>query len=115
MKQCVDVYDVIPRNERAVIVFSRGDKFEFDGKGSGETGNWIIDPERLKRIEKVVVYLRKPNESGGRVFVGNFTGSVPSDQTGRHVITFSRLEEICRTKSNWSKFAKTGSSPVRYI
>ena len=115
MRLCVDVFDVISTNKRAVIVFSTGDKFRFNSKGSGETGNWIVDPERLKKIEKVVVYLRKPKESGGRVFIGDYTGFVPSEQTGRHIISFSKLEEVCHTKSNWNKFANTGPSPVRYI
>lgn len=67
MKQCTDVFDIVPPNQRAVIVFSRGSKFEFDSKGSGETGNWIVDTERLKQMEKVVIYLRKPNDSSGRI------------------------------------------------
>lgn len=115
MRLCVDVFDVISTNKRAVIVFSTGDKFRFDSKGSGETVNWIVDPERLKKIEKVVVYLRKPKESGGRVFIGNYKGCIASEETGRHIITFSGLEEICQTKSNWFQFAKTGPGPTRYI
>lgn len=115
MKQCVDVFEVISPNQRAMVVFSRGSKFEFDIKGNGKTGNWKIDPKNLEKVETVVVYLRKPNETCGRVFIGNYTGCLPSEETGRHIITFSGLEEICQTESNWFQFAKTGPGPIRYI
>ena len=115
MKQCVDVFEVISPNQCAVVVFTKGSKFEFDIKSNGKTGNWKIDPKRLEKVETVVVYLRKPNETCGRVFSGNYTGCIPSEETGRHIITFSGLEEICQTKSNWFQFAKTGSGPIHYI
>lgn len=115
MEQCVEVFDVISPDQSAVVVFTNGSKFEFDGKGNGETGNWIVDTTRLKQIDKIVIYLRRLNESGGRVFIGDYTGFVPSEQTGRLIISFSKLEEVCHTKSNWNKFANTGPSPVRYI
>lgn len=115
MEQCMNMFDVVPPNQPAVVVFSRGEKLIIDNKGSGETGNWKVDHERIRKIEKVVVYLRKPGESGGRVFVGNCTGYILSKETGRYIITFSKLEEVCQTKSNWYEFAKTGPGPVRYF
>ena len=116
MNQCVTVFDVISPDQQAVVVFSRGGKFSFDSHGSGETGNWIVNPEILKNVEKVLVYLRKPEvKSGGRIYIGDYTGYKLSEQKGRIIITFSKLEEVCRTESNWYKFAKTGPSPVRYI
>ncbi len=91
MNHWINVFDVIPPNQRAVVVFSRESKFELYSKGSGETGNWKVDPERLNKIEKVIVYLRKPNESGGRIFVGNYTGYVPSVETRKtHLIRKAR-------------------------
>lgn len=114
MKQCNTVLDVIPTNQPAVVVFSRGEKLSIDSKVSGETGNWKVNPERLTKIEKVVIYLRKSGENGGRVYLGNYTGHVLSKEIGRYIITFSKLEEICQTKSSWYEFAKTGPGPVRY-
>jgi len=115
MKQCIDVFDVISTDQRAVVVFSRGDKFGFDSHNSGETGNWKVNPSKLKKVEKVLVYLRKPGESGGRIYIGDYTGYKLSEQKGRLIITFSKLEEVCQTQFKWNKFAKTGPSPVRYI
>jgi|LSQX01.3.fsa_nt_gb hypothetical protein len=116
MNQCVTVFDVISTDQRAVVVFSRGGKFSFDSHGSGETGNWKVNPSKLKKIEKVLVYLRKPEEkSEGRIYIGDYKGYKLSEQKGRLIITFSKLEEVCQTQSKWNKFAKTGPSPVRYI
>ena len=115
MNQCITVFDAILPNQRAIVVISRGDKFTFDNYGTGETGNWLVDPNKIKMIEKVLVYLRKPGESGGRIYIGEYTGYRPSDEKGRTIITFSKLIEVCQTKSNWYKFAQTGPNPVRFI
>ena len=115
LKSCTTVSDVILFDQKAVAVFSMGGKFCFDSHGSGETGNWKVNPSKLKNIEKVLVYLRKPGESGGRIYIGDYMGYKLSEQKGRMIIIFSKLEEVCQTQSKWNKFAKTGSSPVRYI
>ena len=84
MKQCIDVIDVISTDQRAVVVFSRGGKFSFDSHGSGETGNWKVNPSKLKKIEKVLVYLRKPEEkSEGRIYIGDYKGYKLSEHKGR--------------------------------
>jgi len=107
--------DIISANQIAVVLFTKGDKFSYDERGDGETGNWKINTGRLKKINMLIIYLRRPQESGGRIFMAKIVGSKQSSQSGRQVIQFTNLEEVGMTKSNWSKFAETGPSPVRYL
>lgn len=107
--------DVLQTGLPSVVLFTIGDKLGYDNRGNGETGNWKVDPSRVEKIDTLIIYLRKPQESGGRIFLGKIIGSVQSSQSGRQVIQFTNLEEVGMTKSNWSKFADTGPSPVRYL
>lgn len=115
MRKFDKAIDVIPTGLPSVILFTKGDKFSYDKHGNGETGNWKVAARRLKKIYKLIIYLRKPQESGGQIFLAKIVGSNQSSQPGRQVIQFANLEEVGVTKSDWSKFAETGPCPVRYV
>ena len=115
MDKCIKAIEVIPTNQRAVVVFTLGDHLNYDGQGNGVTGNWKIRPDKLDNIDKVIIYLRKPNDFGGRIYLATIVGFEESKQVGRYIIKFTNLEEVCATKSNWSEFANTGSNPVYYL
>jgi len=107
--------EVIEKNQGAIIVFTAGEKFFYDPSGNGYTGNWVIDPEMAEEVDKVIVYLRKKEESVNRIFLGNFAGTRRSNEPGRHEIRFSRLKEVGTTESNWPVFASGGQNPVSYV
>ena len=66
--------EVIPKNEQAVLVFTRDDKFHYDSLGNGTTGNWKIDCEELDEVKNVIIYLRRPKETVNRIFLGDYAG-----------------------------------------
>lgn len=107
--------DVLDENHEAIIVYTHGDQFVFDALGNGYTGNWVIDPEMVDEVDKVMIYLRKENESISRIFLGNYAGIRPSEEARRYIIRFSRLKEIGTTDSNWLDFAAGGQNPISYI
>lgn len=107
--------DVIAKDQKAIIVFTRGEKFEYDPLGNGTTGNWIVNPERLENIDKIIIYMRKGDETVNRIFLGDYTGTQKTEEYRRHQICFSRLEEVGITEANWLDFTSGGSNPVRYI
>lgn len=115
MKRFNQVSEVIHTTQRAVVVFTHGDKFYYDNLGYGETGNWKINPSRIENIDKVIIYLRKAGEVRNRIFLGNYAGLKPSTQEGRHIICFTRLDEVGTTDSNWFVFGKSRQNPVAYI
>jgi hypothetical protein len=107
--------EVIARNQVAVVVFTHGEHFNYDSSGSGFTGKWVVDPDMLEEVDKVIIYLRREGENVNRIYLGNYAGTRPSDIPRRQVIRFSALKEIGTTESNWLDFAGGGQNPVCYV
>lgn len=107
--------EVIKKNEKAIVIFTRGPHFTYDSLGSGTTGNWVVDPESVDEVDKVIIYLRRENELMNRIYLGNYEGMRKSDIPGRHIIRFSALKEVGTTESNWPEFASSGQNPVSYV
>lgn len=115
MKTYNNAKDVIPAGQKAVVVFTRGGKLEFDKQGSGKTGNWKINPTKLEKVDKVVINLREAGETGGKILMGNHVGYEPSSEVGRHIIVFSQVKEIGLTSSNWREFSNLWQNPVAFV
>jgi hypothetical protein len=107
--------EVIGKDQSAVVIFTHGEHFINDPAGNGSTGNWVIDPETVEDVDKVIIYLRQENESINRIFLGNYAGLRSSDIPKRYIIRFSRLQEVGTSDSNWTEFASAGQNPVSYV
>jgi len=107
--------EVIGQNQSAVVIFTRGEHFSFDALGNGSTGKWVLDPETVEEVEKVIIYLRRENETTNRIFLGNYAGLRPASIPKRHIIRFNRLQEVGTTNANWMEFASAGQNPVSYV
>lgn len=105
--------ELLKRHEVAAVVFTRGPLFHFDATGNGETGNWVVDPEMIDEVDKIIVYLK--DSTGKKVFMGNYSGIRQSSEQGRYIIRFSKLVEVGTTESNWYEFAGGGQNPVCYV
>lgn len=99
--------------ETALVVFTKGPRFEFRSNGSGETGNWKIDPRRS--FSKVIIYRRRPEQRGNEIYIADYVGMSLSDERGRYRVHFVNGRLVNETKSNWIDFAEGSSNPVRYI
>ena len=107
--------DLVKDNDLAVVVFTKGTDFYYDAIGSGETGNWVVDPEVLENVNRVIIYLRDEKDKLNRIFLGNYAGCRKSPIANRHIIRFSKLTEVGITNSNWKDFANSGQNPVSYV
>ena len=107
--------EILSRNELAILVFTRDDKFHYNSLGSGTTGNWKIDREKLDEVEKVIIYLRRPDETINRIFLGNYAGWRNSEEQERYIIRFTNLKEVGTTESNWLAFADFGQTPIGFV
>ncbi len=107
--------EVIEKNQAAIVIFTRGEFFEFDSAGNGSTGHWKASAASVEKMDKVIVCLRGAKVRDNRIFLGNFTGSKPSSLVpGRLVIRFSALQEVGTTDMTWTEFSGC-QGPVRYI
>jgi hypothetical protein len=107
--------EVIEKNKEAIVLFTRGDYLSYDATGNGRSGKWVLRPNRVEYVDKVIIYLRRDGESVNRIFVGNYAGVQKSDLPKRYTIRFSTLKEVGTTESNWLEFAKSGQNPVSYV
>ena len=114
MKNFSTAKDVLTTGQKAVVVFTRGEKLGFDDGGYGGTGNWKTNLIRLEQVDKVIIYLREKGQSGGRIFMGNYVAYAPSPQEDRYIIYFSHLKPIGETTSNWPDFGSFGQNPVGF-
>lgn len=115
MNRIVAAKDVVPAGQRAVVVFTRGEKLIRDIKGDGSTGNWKVNLTKLEKVDKVVIYLRPARQSDGQILMGNYIGCEPSPEEGRRIILFSNLKEVGSTASNWHDFASMWQNPVAFV
>ena len=104
--------DIIQEGEVAVVIFTHGIHFEYDAAWNGQTGKWVISPERLEEVDKVIVYLRPEGQSENRIFMGNYSGYKKSNLERRYIILFSGLKEIGTTNSNWFDFGNRSQTPI---
>jgi|GEM_PF-1090745 hypothetical protein len=115
MKNFDTAHEVLPGGQKAVVVFTRGEKLGYDDGGYGGTGNWKTTLAKLEQVEKVIIYLREKGQSGGRIFVGNYISHAPSPEPERVIIYFSHLKEIGSTSSTWPEFGSSGQNPVGFL
>jgi len=107
--------EVIQPNQSAIVVFTHGENFSYDVGGNGSTGKWVLDPENVKEIDKVIIYLRWDYENVNRIFLGNYAGLRTSNLPNRYVIRFTALKEVGTAEANWPNFASAGQNPVSYV
>lgn len=115
MKNFSTAKDVLTAGQKAVVVFTRGEKLGFDDGGYGGTGNWKTNLTRLETVDKVIIYLRENGQSGGRIYMGNYVAYAPSPQPDRYIIYFSHLKEVGSTTSTWPEFGSYGQTPVAFV
>ena len=107
--------EIIAKNKSAIVIFTHGEHFSYDAAGNGSTGNWVVDPKTVEEVDQVIIYLRRKDATTNRIFLGNYAGLRASDIPKRHIIRFSKLQEIGTTDSNWTEFASAGQNPVSYV
>jgi len=115
MKKVEKARDLLAGQEMAVVVFTHGLHFCLHSNGTGDIGNWAINPEMVECVDKVIVYLRDDQRRINKVFIGNYAGLKASPDKGRYLICFSRLREIGLTDRNWFDFADGNLNPISFM
>ena len=107
--------DVISSSQSAVIIFTHGEGLSIDPAGNGETGDWVLDPDNVEEVDRVIIYLRRETETVNRIYLGRYTGIRPSELPRRYILRFASLKEVGTTDANWLAFAGAGQNPVAYL
>lgn len=115
MKTYKKASGVISKKESAVVLFTRGPHFHFDSTGNGESGKWVLNPDQLETVDRVIIYLRDDEKEINRLFLANYSGYRKSDDPRRFYVQFSKIQEVGLAGANWVDFADSGQNPVAYI
>jgi hypothetical protein len=109
------IEEVVPKNQSAIVLFTRGLNLEFRENATGYSGNWVLDPE--KHFDKVVIYLRKENapEAVNEIHIADFIWSEGPVDDRRYRVHFKNLVELGITHKNWKEFTDAGVNPVKYF
>ena len=113
--------DLISLGETAVVVKTDGRLFEWNIDGTGKSGNWRINKNSGRNLDKVILCIQKENQAVREILVAEYRGMEspePSEQHkthGRVVFRLTNIQRVGFTNVNWKSFAETGSYPVRYI
>jgi hypothetical protein len=116
MKPIVNKNDVVSRNEKAVVIFTRGLETTLNHINDSTTGDWKIDDDR--EFDTVVIYHQDETTKVNTILSGEYKSRTPKDSEGRVILTIKDVCNIGTTESNWIEFCmnKAGASnPVQYV
>jgi hypothetical protein len=105
--------DFIPPGKKAIVIFTRGRMLRLHLDGTGDTGNWKLNPRR--KVDLVIIYNQMPTEDGAEIFVARHTSTLPSDEDRRFAVHFANARAHGRTDLRWRDFADTTQNPIRYL
>ncbi len=107
--------DLLEHNQSAIVFLTHGQDFFLDENGDGETGSWILNPELVNKVNRVIVYLRDDDKKTNRVFLGDFHSLRKGNRSRRWVVRFSGMIELGLTPTHWLDFGNGTTAPVNYI
>lgn len=107
--------DLLEHNQSAIVFLTHGQDFFLDDNGDGETGSWILNPELVNKVDRVIVYLRDDVKRTNRVFLGDFHSLRKGNRSRRWVVRFSGMKELGLTPTHWLDFGNGTTAPVNYI
>lgn len=107
--------DLLRPGESALAVFTRDMHLTIHKDGTGTSGHWRVDPDRLP--DKLTILNRPAESTLGDILVANIVGSSPSPEPhkGRTLIHFSNMSQAGSTELGWFEFAGGSQNPVRYL
>lgn len=108
--------DLLAPSQSAIVFFTHGLDFHIDTTtGDGETGSWILSPEVVKKVDKVIVYLRDDVEKINHIYFGDFHSLRRGDRSRRWIVRFSHMTDLGTTNIHWLDFGNGSTAPVNYV
>lgn len=105
--------DFVRPDERVIVIFTRGGRFEVRSDHTGSTGNWTIDAKRP--VDRVIVYHRDESINSNAIYLASFVQAIQTDEGKRYNIELAHVQYAGQSDLNWQEFAETQVNPVRYL
>ncbi|MEI8132564.1 MAG: hypothetical protein WCG34_09025 [Leptolinea sp.] len=107
--------ELLSPHQSAIVFFTHGQGFNMDNSGEGETGSWLLSPELVNKVDKVIVYLRDDIEKINHIYMGDFHSLRKGDRSRRWIVRFNNITELGTTYIHWLQFGNGSTAPVNYV
>lgn len=107
--------DLLAPGQSAIVFFTHGQDFHIDNTGEGETGSWILNPDLVKKVDRVIVYLRDEDRKINHIYMGDFHSLRKGERSRRWTVRFSNMTELGTTPIHWLEFGNGSKAPVNYV
>lgn len=107
--------DLLDPGQSAIVFFTHGQDFHIDNLGEGETGSWILNPDLVRKVDKVIVYLRDEMRRVNHVYIGSFHSLRKGERSRRWIVRFTGMTELGTTGVHWLEFGNGSTAPVNYV
>ena len=120
----MEARDFVEQGESALVVFTREGAFEMNDEGNGFIPNLPINIH--EEIDRVILFVagaedddelereHEEEEEENRIWIADYAALDEAEGVG-FTVRFARAVYAGATGEEWSAFAGTGSSPIRYI
>jgi hypothetical protein len=107
--------DFIKPGENILVVFTEGMHFELSDGNTGVTGEWDVEPDRARLVDRVLVYHRNTQTATNDLYIANRVRVDLARREDRYNIQLSHVQYVGITTLNWHEFADTGTKSFRYL
>ena len=107
--------DLLAPNQSAIVFFTHGQDLHIDETGEGETGSWMLNYELVKKVDKVIVYLRDDTLKTNHIYLADFHSLRKGNRSRRWIVRFINTQELGTTNVHWLEFGNGTTAPVNYV
>jgi hypothetical protein len=107
--------DFIKPGEKILAIFTKGIHFELSAGNTGVTGEWDVDPNHARSIDRVLVYHQSIETKTNSLYIASLVRVDPARREGRYNIQLNHVQYVGITSLNWHDFAEAGANPIRYL
>jgi hypothetical protein len=107
--------DFIKPGENILAIFTKGMHFELSAGSTGVTGEWDVDPNHARSVDRVLVYHQSSETKTNSLYIASLVRVDPARREGRYNLQLNHVQYVGITSLNWHDFAEAGANPIRYL
>jgi hypothetical protein len=107
--------DFIKPGEKILAVFTEGMHFELSDGNTGVTGEWDVDPNHARSVDRILVYHRNTLTATNDLYIANLVRVDLARREDRYNLQLNHVQYVGITSLNWHDFAEAGANPIRYL
>jgi hypothetical protein len=107
--------DFIKPGEKILAIFTKGMHFELSAGNTGVTGEWSLDPNNARLVDRVLIYHQNNEANTNDLYIASLVRVDLARREDRYNLQLNHVQYIGVTSLNWHDFAEAGANPIRYL